>query len=164
MERSRFGRGRNERRDRPTDNSKRYDKLKITPRYTGQELRELRATERPTDWPFSGCVTLSVSRWGLKGNQGPPPGVGEPEKGVSREREARGEAGRAPLRRSLPTLSAPFPAPSSSSASSSLLALSVGRPGAPGYTASRNLLATDSSASPGPACVIHSANFRGSVL
>lgn len=96
----------------------RNDEIKITPRYTGQELWELRATERPTDWPFSGCVTLSVSRWGLKGNQGPPPGVGEPEKGVSREREARGEAGRTPLRSFLPTLSTPFPAPCSSSSSS----------------------------------------------
>jgi len=73
------------------------------------ELRELLVAERSTDWPFSGCVTLSVSRWGLKGNQGPPPGVGEPEKGVSREREARGKADKTPLRCPLPTFSTPFP-------------------------------------------------------
>ena len=63
-----------------------------------------RRAEQPTDWPFSGCVTLSVSRWGLKGKQGPPPAVGNRRK-VYRERGQR-RAGKAPSSiASLPLLS-----------------------------------------------------------
>lgn len=59
-----------------------------------------RATDRLTFLP---CVTLSVSRWGLKGKQGPPPAVGNRRK-VYRERGQR-RAGKAPL------LSLLFPLP-----------------------------------------------------